>query len=72
MTRYLVLWKANAADGGALGKKLVREAIFGPAWELGGLNPLSAAEQMALLARLAAGIAAIENGPAFCWLRRRL
>jgi internalin A len=42
------------ADGSPLGKKIVREAIFGPGWELGGLNPLLAAEQMALLARLAA------------------
>jgi internalin A len=27
------------ADGSPLGKKLLREAIFGPGWELGGLNP---------------------------------
>jgi hypothetical protein len=50
----LVLMFELIADGGWLQRKLVREAIFGPGWELGGDNPYGAAVPMALLARLAA------------------
>lgn len=42
------------AGGTPAGKKLVREAIFGPEWEFQGPNPLLLSTRMGLLARLAA------------------